>query len=209
MKGGVMTYQLMIVDDHPVVREGLKTFLELQDDLEVIAEAGSLAEAEQQSKGLELDLVLLDLQLSDGVALPLIPFFRSLPKPPKVLILTSYLEESYLREVMRRGASGYLLKHAGPAALLDNVRAALRGEIPLDPSAVDLLTQPAEDPLAELTLREREVLGLIGQGLSNKQIARELGIAEKTVKTHTSNLFAKLRVRDRVQAALLAKEKGL
>jgi DNA-binding NarL/FixJ family response regulator len=199
----------MIVDDHPVVREGLKTFLDLQADLEVVAEAGSLAEVRERAEGAAPDLILLDVQLPDGNGLDLVPELIRLPSNPRVLILTSFLEETYVREAMRRGAGGYLLKHAGPRALVDRVRAALRGEVPLDPAAVSVLATPHHDPLAELTPRELEVLTLIAKGMSNKGIAAQLGIAEKTVKTHTGHLFAKLEVRDRVQAALLARDRGL
>ena len=199
----------MIVDDHPVVREGLKTFLDLQPDLEVVAEAGSLAQARRLAPEASPDLVLLDVQLPDGNGLELIQELTQLPSTPRVLVLTSFLEETYVREAVRRGASGYLLKHAGPSALVDKVRAALRGEVPLDPEAVTVLARPDDNPLTELTPRELEVLTLIARGMSNKRIAAQLGIAEKTVKTHTGNLFAKLDVRDRVQAALLARDRGL
>ncbi len=204
-----MAHRLMIVDDHPVVREGLKTFLDLQHDLEVVAEAGSLAQARERAAAAAPDLILLDVQLPDGNGLDLLSELTRLPSAPRVLVLTSFLEETYVREAMRRGAAGYVLKHAGPGALVDKVRAALRGEVPLDPAAVSVLAQPHDDPFAELTPREREVLQLIAQGMSNKRIAAAMGIAEKTVKTHAGSVFAKLNVRDRVQAALLAKERGL
>jgi DNA-binding NarL/FixJ family response regulator len=126
-----------------------------------------------------------------------------------VLVLTSFLEEDYVREALHAGASGYLVKHAGPGALLDGIRAALRGERPIDPGALELLANPSENPLEALTGRELEVLSLIAKGMSNKAIAAELGIVEKTVKTHVSNLLAKLDLKDRVQAALYAKERGL
>jgi len=198
--------RVLIVDDHPVVRAGLRAFLELQDDFEVAAEAGSLAEARERAREADPDLVLLDLQLPDGSGLVLID---ELARTARVLVLTSFLDEAKVRHAMRHGASGYLLKHAGPAALLDKVRGALRGEVPLDPEAVRALTSPAEDPLGELTPREREVLGLMAEGLSNKRIASKLSISEKTVKTHAGHVFAKLGVEDRVQAVLVAKEQGL
>lgn len=205
-----MAARLMLVDDHPVVRQGLTSFFGLQSDLQVVAEAGSLAEARRLSQETPLDLVLLDVQLPDGNGLTLIPDLLALPQPPRVLVLTSFLDEDYVREAVRRGASGYLLKHAGTNLLLDGVRAALRGELPLDPGAVRLLAAPAEeDPLACLTAREREVLTLLSQGLSNRKIGEQLGVSEKTVKTHLGNVFVKLGVRDRTQAALLAKERGL
>jgi DNA-binding NarL/FixJ family response regulator len=203
-----MPSRLLIVDDHPVVREGLKAFLGLYDDLEVVGEAESGAAALGLAGELRPDLVLLDLRLADGQALAWIPRLMALPAPPKVVILTSFLENDELRQALNLGASGYLLKHAGPSALLDGLRAAIRGEVPLDPAAVRLLTQPVPEA-ARLTPKEREVLRLIAQGLSNKTIAATLGIAEKTVKTHVSSLLAKLGQKSRTQMALFAKERGL
>lgn len=201
--------RLVVIDDHPIVRDGLKTYLSLQRDLEVVGEAGSTAEGLERVRETAPDLVLLDLQLPGEGGLELLPKLAALERPPKVLILTSFLDEEMLREALRLGASGYLLKHAGPSALLDGIRASLRGELPLDPGAVKLLARPQADPLAGLTPREREVLGLIGRGMSNKAIGQRLGIAEKTVKNHVSNLLAKLELNDRLQAALYARERNL
>ncbi|MEX2534320.1 MAG: response regulator transcription factor [Trueperaceae bacterium] len=204
-----MAARLMLIDDHPVVRQGLSSFLGMQADLEIVAEAGSLAEARDRLDGLQIDLVLLDLALPDGNGLSLIRELIESPAAPRVLILTSFLDADYVREALRRGASGYLLKHAGTQALLDGVRSALRGEIPLDTGAVKLLAQTHEDPLDSLTAREREVLSLLCRGLSNRGIAQGLGVSEKTVKTHLTHVFFKLGVRDRTQAALWAKEHDL
>lgn len=201
-----MGERVLIVDDHPVVRAGLRAFLDLQDDLEVVAEAGTLAEARLQASRHRPSLVLLDLQLPDGSGLTLLD---ELAQRCRVLVLTSFLDEAKVQHAMRRGAAGYLLKHAGPRALLDRIRAAVRGELPLDPEAIRALAMPSEDPLAELTPREREVLALMTEGLSNKGIAARLSISEKTVKTHAGHVFAKLGVRDRVQAVLVAKDHGL
>ena len=204
-----MTHNLLIIDDHPIVREGLKGFLELQKDLSVVGEAGTLEEGKARAAGVQPDLILLDVQLPDGNALASLAQFKAAAPQAKIVILTSFLDDHYVREALRLGASGYVLKHSGPRALLDYIRAALRGEIPLDPNAVKVLATPAEDPLAELTPREREVLEHIAQGMSNKQVATALGVTEKTVKTHATALFAKLNVRDRTQAALLAKDLGV
>lgn len=204
-----MSASIWLVDDHPVVRAGLKTYLDLQDDLAVVAEAGSLAEARTLRDAPPPDLVLLDVKLPDGSGLQLIDELRALPSEPRVLVLTSFVDDAAVREAMRRGAAGYLLKHEGPGSLVDHVRAALRGEVPMDPRAVRVLAEPEHDPLAELTPREREVLRGIARGLSNQEIAAELGIAEPTVKTHAGSIFGKLSVEGRTQAALLAKEHGL
>ena len=206
-----MAGRLMLVDDHPVVRQGLSSFLSLHDDLEIVAEAGSLAEAREKLGLVQgvLDLVLLDIELPDGSGLALIEDLRSLPNAPRILILTSFLDGEYVREALRRGANGYLLKHAGTLILLDGVRAVMRGEMPLDPGAVKLLAESREDPLGSLTPREREVLTLLSEGLSNRDIAQRLGLSEKTVKSHLGSVFDKLDVRDRTQAALLAREHGI
>ena len=201
-----MSASIWLVDDHPVVRAGLKAYLDLQPDLTVVAEAGSLAEARALTDAPAPDLVLLDVKLPDGSGLHLIDALRALPSEPRVLVLTSFLDDAAVREAMRRGATGYVLKHEGPSALVDHVRAALRGEVPMDPRAVRALARPRHDPLADLTPREREVLQGIARGLSNQEIAAELGIAEPTVKTHAGNIFGKLGVESRTQAALIAKD---
>lgn len=204
-----MTHRIWIVDDHPVVRAGLKAYLDLQADLEVVGEAGSIAEARTLSGADDSDLVLLDVKLPDGNGLDLIDGFHALAGSPKVLILTSFVDDAAVREAMRRGAAGYVLKHEGPASLVDHIRAALRGEVPMDPRAVRALARPAEDPLADLTPREMDVLRGIARGMTNQDIATELGITEPTVKTHAGNIFGKLGVDGRTQAALVAKDHGL
>ena len=206
MPDGTSKTRLVIIDDHPIVREGLKAFLELQS-FEVVGEAGDAVSGLERVSETQPELVLLDVQLPGENGLRLLPKLLSLESPPKVLMLTSFLEEDYLREALRLGASGFLVKHSGPDRLADALRAALRGELPLDPEATRMLARPFDDPLKELTLREREVLEHLAQGMSNKRIATSLDIAEKTVKVHVSSILAKLGVRDRVQAALYARER--
>lgn len=201
--------RLVIVDDHPIVRGGLRAYLGFVGGLEVVGEAGSAEEALEVVRTHAPDLVLLDLKLPGTDGLHLLPLLKREAPGTRVLVLTSFLDEDYLREALRLGASGYLLKHAGQGALLDGVRAALRGERPLDPAATAMLAGLREDPLESLTPREREVLARLAQGMSNKAIAARLGVAEKTIKTHVSSVLGKLGFKDRVQAALYAKMRHL
>ena len=194
----------MLVDDHPIVREGLRAYLAQQEGLNVVAEAGSVAEALEQLTEIKPDLILLDVRLEGENGLTLLAELRRRESPVRVLLLTSFLDEDYLREALRLGASGYLLKRAGQGALVDGVRAALRGERALDPAAAALLPGLHDDPVQRLTPRELEVLTLLAEGLSNKALAKRLNVGEKTVKTHVSSVLAKLGLKDRTQAALFA-----
>ena len=196
--------RLMLVDDHPIVREGLRAYLAQQGGLTVVAEAEGVVGALEKLEDAQPDLILLDVRLEGEDGLSLLAELRRRESPVRVLLLTSFLDEDYLREALRLGASGYLLKRAGQGALLDGVRAALRGERALDPAAAAMVPNLQGDPLRELTPREREVLTLLGEGLSNKALAKRLSVGEKTVKTHVSSVLAKLGLKDRTQAALYA-----
>jgi NarL family two-component system response regulator LiaR len=204
--------RVLLVDDHAVVREGLRAFLELQDGMVVVGEAADGAQALEQAEATAPDVVLMDLVMPqmDGVAA-----MRSLrDRAPRirVIVLTSYLDDERLLPAMRAGAAGYLLKNAKPKDVARAVRAAHAGEALIDPAVAARLVESlagGEDPLERLTAREREVLVLIGRGYRNKQIALELGISEKTVKTHVGRLLAKLGVDDRTQAAVMAVRAGL
>ena len=202
----------LLVDDHPVVRAGLRAFLERHAGLRVVAEAGSLREARawlgRAEEAGALQLVILDLKLGDGHGTELIADLRRCAPGARILVLSSFPEEQAVRAAMAAGAHGWLDKQQDPAALADAVRAALRGELPLAREAVRALTSPpAGDGFEELTPREREVLAGIARGLSNRQIAERLGVREKTVKTHAGHVYAKLGVERRTQAALLARER--
>jgi DNA-binding NarL/FixJ family response regulator len=199
--------RILIVDDHAVVREGLRTFLQLQDGLEVVGEAGDGEEAVGLAERLRPDIVLMDLVMPklDGVA-AMQQLRRRVPRA-RVIVLTSFLDDERVLPAMRAGAAGYLLKDVQPQELARAVRAAHAGEALIDPVVaarlVDALADGRDGERADqLTPREHEVLDLIGRGFSNKRIARELGVAEKTVKTHVSHVLAKLGVADRTQAAL-------
>lgn len=207
--------EVLIVDDHAVVREGLRAFLELQDGLRVAGEAENGEEALEQARRLAPDVILMDLVMPGGGGLAAMQRLRAELPGCRVIVLTSFLDDDRLLPAIRAGAAGYLLKNVEPAELAQAIRAAHAGEAIIDPSAAarlvaQLASGLSRDADAErLTRREREVLTLIASGRSNKRIATELGITEKTVKTHVGHLLAKLGVADRTQAALLAVRDGL
>jgi NarL family two-component system response regulator LiaR len=206
--------RVLVADDHAVVREGLRTFLSLQDGIEVVGEAADGEAAVREAEIRAPDVVLMDLVMPrlDGVG-AMRELRRRLPAC-RVIVLTSYVSDDRLLPAIRAGAAGYLLKDAEPREIARAVRAAHAGEALLDPAIaarlVAAIAQPAgARPAQRLTPREREVLALIGRGLPNKRIARELGVSEKTVKTHVGHVLAKLGVADRTQAALHAVREGL
>jgi len=213
------TIRILLVDDHAVVREGLRAFLGLQDGFEIVGEAADGEEAIERAAELEPDVILMDLVMPklDGVSA-----MRELRRRwggrgahPRVIVLTSFLDDDRLLPALESGAAGYLLKNSQPAELARAVRAAQAGEAIIDPTAaarlVNALSNDRASPTAldQLTKREREVLTLIAQGRANKRIALELGISEKTVKAHVGHVLAKLGVADRTQAAVLAVQHGL
>jgi DNA-binding NarL/FixJ family response regulator len=205
---------VLIVDDHLVVREGLRAVLELQDGIEVAGEAGDGEEAIEQALALRPDVILMDLVMPklDGVGA--MRELRDRVPESRVIVLTSFLDDERLLPAIQAGAAGYLLKNAAAAELTRAIRAAHAGETIIDPAVATRLVQAIAEgrgtpPDQALTRREREVLELIARGQSNKRIAVELGISEKTVKTHVGHVLAKLGVSDRTQAALLAVREGL
>jgi DNA-binding NarL/FixJ family response regulator len=208
--------RVLLVDDHAVVREGLRTFLELQDGIEVAGEAADGEEALTAVERLRPDVILMDLLMPklDGVGA--MRRLRASHPEARVVVLTSFLEDEHLLAAMQTGAAGYLLKNAEPAELARAIRAAHAGEAIIDPTVAARLVAALADGAStrradetRLTRREREVLELIVGGRSNKRISLELGISEKTVKTHVGHVLAKLDVTDRTQAALLAVRDGL
>ncbi len=202
--------RVLIVDDHAVVRQGLRAFLQTQDDVEIAGEAADGDEAIRQVRELVPDVVLMDLVMPklDGIAA--IREMRALSPSTKVLVLTSFADDDKVFAAVKAGAAGYLLKDVRPQELGDAIRTVYRGEALLHPTvAAKLMQELARSGRRQaspdsLTDRELDVLRLIARGMSNKEIALELGIAEKTVKTHVSNILQKLHLADRTQAALYA-----
>lgn len=207
--------RVLIADDHAVVREGLRGFLALQDDVEVVGEAADGEEAVAAVARLAPDVALVDLVMPRVDGLEAIKRIRALDSPTRVIVLTSFTDEDKMLPAVRAGAVGYLLKDIAPNDLVAAIRTVHGGETLLHPTVIrELVREVSRDDRGSgsdnpLTKREREVLALIAGGRANKAIAFELGVAEKTVKTHVSNILAKLGVADRTQAALHAVREGL
>ena len=209
--------RVLIVDDHQVVRQGLRTFLELHQDIVVVGEAGDGITAVEMVRQLEPDVVLMDLVMPrlDGIAAT--RELKSKGLPAKVIALTSFTEDDKVIPAIQAGASSYLLKDVAPDELVEAIRAVHRGEARLHPDIAHKLMEqvvhqasPASTPPVEhLTEREREVIRLVAQGRSNAEIAQALTISDKTVKTHISNVLSKLDLQDRTQLAIYAIKHGL
>lgn len=205
--------RVLLVDDHQVVRRGLRTFLEIQDDIEVVGEAADGAEGVARTEELRPDVVLMDIKMPGTDGIEALRRLRELDNPAKVLIVTSFTEQRTVVPALRAGASGYVYKDVDPDALAGAIRSVYAGHVLLQPEVAGALLAQ-DDPGTStgrgstLTEREREVLGLIADGRSNREIARALVLSEKTVKTHVSNILMKLDLSDRTQAALWAVRNG-
>ncbi len=212
---------VLLADDQALVRSGFKGLLDADDDITVVGEAANGAEAVQRARATRPDVVLMDIRMPelDGIKAT-----RQIAKTNglehvRVLILTTYDTDEYVFEALQAGASGFLLKDAGPAELLHAIRVVAAGEALLSPritrrliaqfTAQRIATQAGEDRLAVLTQREREVLALVGQGLSNDDIGAELFLSPATARTHVSHAMAKLGARDRAQLVVIAFQTGL
>ena len=198
--------EVLLVDDHLLVRSGLASLVDSAPDMTVVGAASHGQEALDLLATVHPNVVLMDLSMPvmDGVAAT--REISRLAPGTQVLVLTSFADRSRVREAIDAGAVGYVLKDSDPAQLLEAIRAVARGESPIDPRvARTLLALRSATVNAELTAREHEVLALVGQGKANKQIARALGISERTVKAHLGNIYSRLGVADRTQAALWAR----
>lgn len=200
--------RVLVVDDHAIVRQGLERLLATADDMELVGMAADGREAVEMVRDHRPDVVLMDLSMAGMDGVEATRLIVADTDDVRVVVLTSFGEEGRIVDALNAGAHGYLLKHIDPDDLLDAVRAAHAGDAPLDPRAGRVLLdhRRRHADADELTRREVEVLQLVGQGLANKQIARRLGIGERTVKAHLTSIFQRLGVTDRVQAALWARE---
>src|SRR4051812_14071575 len=206
-----MTIRILITDDHKVVRQGLRMVLELDPDLEVVGEASDGEEALQMTRRLEPDVVLMDLLMPVMGGIEATAQIRRELPDTEVVALTSVLEDASVTGAIRAGAIGYLLKNTEAEQLRQAIRAAAAGQVQLAPEAATRLMREVRTPESPemLTGRESEVLKLLARGKANKQIARELFISEKTVRSHVHSILSKLNVRSRTQAALYAVRIGL
>jgi DNA-binding NarL/FixJ family response regulator len=203
--------RVLVVDDHEVVRRALRVFLELQDDMEVVCEAADGGAAIALVETLQPDVVLMDLLMPKVDGLTAIAAIRRSHPDTDVVAVTSFIEEDKVTAALEAGASGYLLKDAGADEVANAIRAARAGEVHLDPQVASLLAQRMrarrdEPPVEALTARELDVVRLLAKGASNKEIATELTITERTARTHVSNILGKLNLASRTQAALWAVE---
>lgn len=211
--------RLLIADDEALVREGLGAIAALEPDFEVVGEAGGGREAVARSRALKPDVVLMDVRMPGLDGIEATRQILAGPRPPRVIVLTTFDRNEYVYEAMRAGASGFLLKDVRRGQLADAVRAVIAGDTLIAPTITRRLIEEfcrlpgrgAGRPpqLAELTARETEVLGLIARGLANAEIGIQLSVAETTVKTHVARVLSKLEVRDRAQAVIVAYETGL
>jgi DNA-binding NarL/FixJ family response regulator len=203
--------RVLLVDDHQVVRRGLRTFLEVQDDIEVVGEAAEGAEGVARAEELRPDVILMDVKMPGTDGVEALRRLRDAGNPARVLIVTSFTERRTVVPALRAGAAGYVHKDIDPDALAGAIRSVHAGHVLLQPEVAGALLaeESGGGRGGTLTDREREVLALIARGRSNREIARALVLSEKTVKTHVSNILMKLDLADRTQAALWAVRHGV
>jgi len=207
---------ILIVDDHEVVRQGLKAYLDAQPDFVVVGEASSGEESQRMAAELLPDVVLMDLVMSGVGGVEATRKIKDMTPRTQIVVLTSYHQDEFIFPALQAGAISYLLKDVMMEDLVDAIRKAAHGEAVLHPRVAERVIQEINgarrdvfNPFTELTNREMEILRLIARGLSNSDIAQELVISENTVKGHVSNILSKLHLADRTQAAVFAWEQGL
>jgi DNA-binding NarL/FixJ family response regulator len=213
--------RVLLVDDHAMVRRGMRDFLELHDDIEIVGEAVDGGDAIAQAGALRPDIVVMDLMMPGIDGIEATARIRADLPEVEVIALTSFVEEARVLAAIEAGAAGFLLKDAEADELAAAIRAAAAGEVHLDPAIAgivarrmragnaDTAARQAADGVASLTQRERDVLACVAQGLPNRAVADRLGITERTARTHVSNILAKLGLSSRTQAALFAVQNGL
>jgi len=210
--------RVLLADDHAIVRQGLAYFLGMQEDLVLVGEAANGAEAVAKTGELRPDVLLMDLIMPEMNGIEATREIRAKHPETKIIVLTSFADQDHVLSAVKAGANGYLMKDADPSEIVDAIRGAYAGLPQLHPAAAaQLMSHVAAEPKASaapaqpnaLTARETEILTFLARGFSNKEIAAACGIAEKTVKTHVSNLLGKLGLADRTQAALYAVKNGI
>jgi DNA-binding NarL/FixJ family response regulator len=212
--------RVLLVDDHAMVRRGMRDFLSLHDDIHVVGEAADGAAGVEQAKALQPDIVVMDLMMPNLDGIEATGRIKAALPDVEVIALTSFIEESRVVAAIEAGASGFLLKDAEADELAAAIRSAAAGEVHLDPAVASIVARrmrdggrgsaaDQEDGIGTLTARERDVLARVARGYPNRQIASDLGITERTARTHVSNILAKLGLTSRTQAALLAAQHGL
>ena len=212
--------RVLLVDDHAMVRRGMRDFLSLHEDIEVVGEAADGATGVEQAKALRPDIVVMDLMMPNLDGIEATGRIKAVLPDVEVIALTSFIEESRVVAAIEAGASGFLLKDAEADELAAAIRSAAAGEVHLDPAVASIVARRMRDGgrgsavdqadgIGTLTARERDVLARVARGYPNRQIASDLGITERTARTHVSNILAKLGLASRTQAALFAVQHGL
>ena len=216
MTDDVQRIRVLLVDDHAVVRMGLRAFFDLLPDIDVVGEASDGSEGVAMARRLEPDVVLMDLLMPNMDGITAIARIKAERTETEIVTMTSFIEEEKVTSALEAGASGYVLKDAEAEEVAAAVRAAYAGEVHLDPQVARLLAQrmrtkksPDDELVEPLTDREKDVLRLLGQGMSNKEIGTALFITERTARTYVSNILGKLGLQSRTQAALYAVEHKL
>lgn len=205
-----MSVTVLLVDDHPVVRSGLRAVFSTRPGLEIVGEAATGEEAVVASGHLRPDVVLCDLRLGDGMdGVETTAALRALVPPPAVLLLTTFDRDSDILRAIEAGAAGYLLKDVSPDTIVQGIEAAARGEMVLAPELATRMMRGMRNPAPRMTEREMEVLHLLARGASNKEIAKSLFVSEATVKSHLVHIFTKLGVENRARAVHVARESGV